>query len=78
MATSVNYRAKWLEPLSVVSFPELHKYSMDHTVRETPVQKNLRNKIEQHERAVLSSPPDESQLLAVLIQLMKAKNVIGI
>jgi len=71
-------KAKWLEPISISEHPNLYSYSLDHGLRELPVQRNLRDKIEPHRRANYSSPPDESQFLAMLVRLLHAKKVIEV
>ncbi len=76
---SENNQAKWIaQPFSVTLNPQqLYAYILDHSLHETPIQKSHRDEISKHPRAVMNSSPDESQFLAFLLELTKAKNVIG-
>ncbi len=77
LATSTR-GAKSLSGPSIVKTPKLYEYQLQHGLRESEHQVALRHKIEDSKYGHLASAPDESEFLALLVDLLGAKNVIGI
>ncbi|KAK7331056.1 hypothetical protein VNO77_25267 [Canavalia gladiata] len=71
---------KELAHKSLLQSDALYQYILDTSVhpREHECQKQLREMTEKHPRNIMATPPDEGQLLSMLIKLMNAKNAMEI
>jgi predicted O-methyltransferase YrrM len=56
----------------------LYQYLFDHSVRETPVMRELRELTLQHELARMQIAPEQGQLMALLVELLDARRAIEI
>ncbi len=57
---------------------ELWDYIRDVSVRETPVQRRLREETARMPRAIMQISPDEGQFLALLIRLLDARRTLEV
>lgn len=57
---------------------ELHRYLLETSVRETDVQRRLREETAQHPQAGMQIAPEQGPLLALLVQLMQAKKTLEV
>ncbi|XP_027347194.1 caffeoyl-CoA O-methyltransferase-like [Abrus precatorius] len=71
---------KDLSHKSLLQSDALYQYILDTSVhpREHECQKELRQMTEKHPRNLMATPPDEGQLLGMLLKLMNAKNTMEI
>lgn len=56
----------------------IHDYVLDHSVRETEVLRQLRLATEKDPDAIMQIPPDQGQLMALLVKLIGAKRSIEV
>lgn len=70
--------AKSLSGPSIVANPKLYEYQKKYGFKETEQQIALRKRIEESQHGQLASAPDESEFLALLVDITNAKNVIGL
>ena len=56
----------------------LYQYLLEHSVRETPVMRELRELTLQHELARMQIAPEQGQLMALLVELLGAKRAIEV
>jgi len=56
----------------------LYQYLLDHSVRETPVMRELRELTLQHELARMQIAPEQGQFMTLLVELLGAKRMIEI
>lgn len=56
--------------------PALHEYILENSLREPQVLAELRAETDQHPRSVMQIPPEQGQLLRLLIELVEAKKVV--
>ncbi len=56
----------------------LHRYLLDHSLRETGVMKKLRDVTAGHEMARMQIGPEQGQFMALLVELMGASQIIEI
>ncbi len=57
---------------------DLYRYLVDVSVRETPVQRRLREETARLEDARMQISPEQGQLMALLVALMGARNTIEV
>jgi predicted O-methyltransferase YrrM len=57
---------------------ELYTYLLSASVRETDIQRELRDVTASHPLAMMQIAPEQGQFMALLVRLMKAKNIIEI
>lgn len=58
--------------------PALHQYMLDVSLRETPVQKKLRELTAKMPQANMQISADQAQFMALMAQLIGAKNIIEV
>jgi predicted O-methyltransferase YrrM len=58
--------------------PGVCEYIVEHSVRDTPLQKRLRDETAAHPHGSMQVPPEEGQLLGLLVKLMGARRVLEI
>jgi predicted O-methyltransferase YrrM len=56
----------------------LYQYLLDHSVRETPVMRELRELTLQHELARMQIAPEQGQFMTLLVELLGARRMIEI
>ncbi|MEE2906956.1 MAG: class I SAM-dependent methyltransferase [Planctomycetota bacterium] len=56
----------------------IHEWLMTHSLRETPIQRELRDAMEGHPEGEMQTSPEQVQLLAVLLKTMRASRVIEV
>jgi predicted O-methyltransferase YrrM len=56
----------------------IHRYLIEHSVRETPLMRELRELTSQHEMARMQISPEQGQLMALLVELMGATKLIEV
>jgi len=56
----------------------LYQYLLDHSVRDTPTQRGLREVTRNQEWAVMQIAPEQGQLMALLVKLTGAERIIEI
>lgn len=56
----------------------LHRYLLDHSVRETPLMAELRERTAGHEWARMQIGPEQGQFMALLVELLGARRIIEI
>ena len=56
----------------------LYNYLLQHSLRETPILKSLREETDQHELARMQISADQGQFMALLLKLINAKYVLEI
>ena len=57
---------------------EIYDYLLSVSLKETDVQRELRNYTATHKMAMMQIAPDQGQFMALLVRLMQAKNIIEI
>jgi len=56
----------------------IHRYLIEHSVRETPLMRELRELTSQHEMARMQISPEQGQLMALLVELIGATKLIEV
>ncbi|MCH2132990.1 MAG: class I SAM-dependent methyltransferase [Phycisphaerales bacterium] len=56
----------------------VHQWLMTHSLRETPIQRELRDAMEGHPEGEMQTSPEQVQLLSVLLKTMQASRVIEV
>ena len=56
----------------------LHRYLLEHSLRETPVMRELREQTAAHEWARMQIAPEQGQFMALLVELTGARQIIEI
>jgi len=56
----------------------LHAYLLEHSLREDPVRRRLREYTASHELARMQIAPEQGQLMSLLVELLAARNAIEI
>ena len=57
---------------------EIYDYMLSVSLKETDVQRELRDYTATHKMAMMQIAPDQGQFMALLVRLMQAKNIIEI
>ena len=57
---------------------EVYDYLLSVSLKETDIQRDLRNYTATHKMAMMQIAPDQGQFMALLVRLMQAKNIIEI
>jgi caffeoyl-CoA O-methyltransferase len=63
---------------SISLTPELYDYLLAHSLRETDLQRRLREETEARPMALMQAPPEEAQFLALLIELIDARRCLEV
>lgn len=63
---------------SISLTPVLYDYLLAHSLRETDVQRRLREETETRPMALMQAPPEEAQFLALLIELIDARRCLEV
>jgi len=63
---------------SISLTPHLYDYLLAHSLRETDVQRRLREETETRPMALMQAPPEEAQFLALLIELIDARRCLEV
>jgi predicted O-methyltransferase YrrM len=58
--------------------PKIHRYALEHSLRELPVLRKLREETALHPRGLMQIAPEQGQLFALLVRLMGAKKALEI
>jgi len=58
--------------------PKLYDYLLAHSLRETDVQRRLRDETETRPMALMQAPPEEAQFLALLVELIDAHRCLEV
>jgi len=69
------------KPPTIAAVPnslKLQQYAFSVILRETEIQKKLKEKIQTHEKAIMMGSPDEAQFLGLLCKILNAKKVIEV
>ena len=67
-----------LSPKTICADPALAQYMIDTAVRETPLQRALREETARMPRAQMQIGPDQGAFMALLTQIMRAKRYLEI
>jgi caffeoyl-CoA O-methyltransferase len=63
---------------SISLTPELYTYLLDHSSRETNIQRRLGAETEKHEWSMMLSPPEVAQFLGLLVELIDARKCLEV
>ncbi len=57
---------------------ELHRYLLDHSLRENELQRELREVTAQQEQSNMQIAPEQGQFMALLVELLGAKRILEV
>ena len=63
---------------SISLTPQLYDYLLAHSLRETDVQRRLREETEARPMAEMQAPPEEAQFLGLLVELIDARRCLEV
>ena len=77
-AFSYGYHKSRMSAKSFLTDPKLHEYTVAHSLREVPILRRLREETAIHPRAIMQIPPEQGELLGLLLRAAGARRVLEV